>query len=317
MISNMGFERLVVVGAGAIGGTIAGMLAANDHAVLLVARGEHGESIRQDGLQVKFPHRTLTSHPSCVASVEQVDFRPGDVVLVATKLYDAEEVMDGVLRRAGSKVPMVTAFNRVQGEAWAMERFETVIGMLIWMPSVYLHPGDIRVYGEDCPGVLDVGPYQGEAAMKLAGSLAKWLSNSRFDSVVRDDIQRWKYAKWISNLGNAAQALVVDDWKSVARAAQAEGELVLNAAGFDRVSTGELLDRARHIRLKPVDGEKRPGGSTWQSLQRGQPLETPWLEGAMAELAEQSGVKADVCRAIANAAQDRRQVSAGEILNGT
>jgi len=37
---------------------------------------------------------------------------------------------------------------------------------------------------------------------------------------------------------------VTDDWKSVAKAAQAEGESILEAAGVERISTSELLNHA-------------------------------------------------------------------------
>lgn len=308
-------QRLLIIGAGAIGGCIGGLLCNANKAVVLIARGEHGRMINREGLSVKFPDRIVHCHPECHPNLDAIQWCDSDVVLIATKLNDTQAVMNSLREFAGINVPIVCASNGIQGEKWAAQQFENVVSMMIWMPSVHLHPGDVRVYGQDCPGVLDVGPVCGSRAADISEELSQWLCEAGFDSVHRPDIARWKNSKWITNLGNAAQALVTDDWKSVAKAAQAEGEKVLDAVGMDRVSTDELLARAAHIKLKSIDGEQRPGGSTWQSLQRGKPLETQWIEQAMAELADAHNVAAPVCHAITQAAQNCRRVTAAEILN--
>ena len=100
----------------------------------------------------------------------------------------------------------------------------------------------------------------------------------------------------------AAQALRPDDWRALAQTAQAEGEAVLDAAGLARVPTAELLERVSAVRVAPVDGQRREGGSTWQSHALGKPMETPYLEGAMAALASEVGVPAPVNAALAEAA---------------
>src|SRR5262249_1085851 len=63
----------------------------------------------------------------------------------------------------------------------------------------------------------------------------------------------------------------------------AEGEAALAAAGGDPVTSDE--DRARRgglLSLKPVDGRRRGGGSTVQSLPRGPPAgEAGYLNGGV------------------------------------
>ena len=70
-----GLVRLVVVGAGAVGSSIGGLLAADGLPVVLVARGEHGRTLRRDGLRICLPDRRLSL---AVPGVECVD-RVGDV----------------------------------------------------------------------------------------------------------------------------------------------------------------------------------------------------------------------------------------------
>jgi ketopantoate reductase len=53
--------RIVVVGAGAIGGLVGGRLAQHGHDVLLVARGAHGAAIRSEGLSTSSTVRSFCS----------------------------------------------------------------------------------------------------------------------------------------------------------------------------------------------------------------------------------------------------------------
>ena len=253
----------------------------------------------------------------------ELDWQPGDVAVLATKLQDARSLMDQLVEQAGESVPVVCASNGMHGEMWARERFRNVISMLVWLPATYLKPGEVSLFSGLCRGVLDCGPVSGEGATEggkdvvatdVSEQLCEWLKSADFDAVCRPDMQGWKYAKWITNLGNAAQALVTDDWKSIARMAQAEGEAVLQAAGVDRVTTSDLLKRCENVKLLPIDGKPREGGSSWQSFRRGQSMETAWIEGAMADLAQKVKVPAPVCQFFRQLSEQPRQVKAEDVL---
>ena len=121
--------------------------------------------------------------------------------------------------------------------------------------------------------------------------------SSGFESVARPDIARWKYAKLLMNLGNPVDALCPhdDDARRLVTMAREEGEAVLAAAGIDHVSEEE--DRARRgdiLRIVPIDGQRRAGGSTWQSLARGLPVEVDYLNGEIVLLGRLHGVPTPV-----------------------
>ena len=321
-MSESMLKRLVIVGAGAVGGSVGGMLYQSGFPVTLVARGGHGKAIRDNGLRVRMANQTIVAGVDCVESIPDVSFQPGDVAMVATKLNDAEQVLETLLQHAGPQLPVVCASNGVHGERWAAARFTHVVSMLVWTPATYLSPGEISIYSEGCPAVLDCGCFvdtvnglhYSEEVMAISGLLCTRLGKAGFAAESRADMQRWKYAKWITNLGNTSQALVEDDWKSCAQAAQAEGEWVLDKAGYDRVTVKELIDRGRVVKAAPIEGEQRPGGSTWQSFKRGRPLESIWLEGAMADLADEVGVVAPINRFLARVSMSPRPLKAAEVL---
>src|SRR6202012_3002858 len=101
--------------------------------------------------------------------------------------------------------------------------------------------------------------------------LAAALRDSTFSSEARADILRWKYTKLLLNLANAVDGLCGPDARTspIVDRARAEGRECLRAAGIDYASEEE--DRARRgdlLKLRPVEGRRRAGSSTWQSLER-------------------------------------------------
>ncbi|MFT4541348.1 MAG: 2-dehydropantoate 2-reductase [Planctomycetota bacterium] len=307
-------ERLVVIGAGAVGGSIGGLLSRTGLAVTFIARGEHAAVMRERGLHLRTPAESLRLEIPVALSVEEIDWKPGDVALVATKLGDARAVFDELALHAGSQLPVVCAFNGIHGERWASDRFSTVLSMLIWLPATHLQPGVVLLHSQGSLGVLDVGPTCGDSQLELCERMGTHLRQAGFDSVSRTDIAEWKVAKLISNLGNTAQALVQDDWLSVCEAARQEGTAILEAAGVLCTARDVLLERVAKVKLGTIDGADREGGSTWQSRARGKPLESPWLEGVIVELAAQLGISAPINQRIVEAAREARDYSVAELL---
>jgi 2-dehydropantoate 2-reductase len=105
---------------------------------------------------------------------------------------------------------------------------------------------------------------------------------------------RRKYTKLLMNLGNAIEALCgrAAGADEAAAALGAEGEAVLRAAGIEYASAEEDAERRGDIlRLVPVAGQNRAGGSTWQSLQRGTgSVEADYLNGEIVLLGRLHGV---------------------------
>jgi len=118
------------------------------------------------------------------------------------------------------------------------------------------------------------------------------------------DVGRWKRGKLLTNLANALDAFVVDGGKELRKEVVAEGEAALQAAGLAYIPAGELI-RCCNARLPelPISGDRRPGGSTWQSLARGTgSVEVASLNGYIARLATLHGLSAPLNRALTEVA---------------
>ena len=277
--------RFVILGAGAVGGTIGGRLADAGHDVLLLARGEHAEVMRRDGLRLATPERVIQVDVPVIDRPQDLPLHQGDVLILTTKTQQTAALLDALPRR---DLPIVCAQNGVTNERIALRRFPDVYGMVVMLPAVHLEPGRVDAQGTPYSGLLDVGRYF-HGVDDVAHEVAAALSASGFVSLPVERIMRWKYAKLLRNLGNALEALCGHDLgrddlelvKELDARARDEAISCYRAEGIDWASDEEWVQRRqKQVELAPVEGRSRGGGSTWQSLARGAAtLEGDYLNG--------------------------------------
>jgi 2-dehydropantoate 2-reductase len=290
--------RFIVYGAGAVGGVIGGRLHEHGHDTVLIARGEHGRAIRSGGLRVESSDTVVTLDVPVVERPGELDLGPDDVVIMAMKTQDSAVALDELALAAPSGIGAVAcAQNGVENERLALRRFPDVYAIQVMLPATHLEPGAVQANASPVSGILDVGRY-GDGPADLAPAMAAALGESTFVSVVRTDIMRWKYAKLLQNLGNIVQAAFApsEGSRELATRARHEGRACLAAAGIEHASSAE--DRERRgdlLSVRPIDGQLRGGGSTWQSLARGLgTLETDYLNGEISMIGRQHGAATPV-----------------------
>jgi 2-dehydropantoate 2-reductase len=289
--------RYVVIGAGAIGGTIGGRLTEAGREVVLVARGAHLDALREHGLRLDDPERSRTLRIPAVGSVGEVGWRAGDVALLCMKTQDTEAVLDA-LRAVAPDVPVVCAQNGVANERFAAARFAEVQAMCVMLPAEHLTPGRVVAYSAPVPGGLDVGRYP-DGVDELSEHISADLTAAGFSSLADPAVMQTKYRKLLLNLANAAEAAcgpASPRLAELAAAAREEGERCLAAAGIAVLSVEqEQARRDGLITERPVAGESRGGGSTWQSLRRGTgSVEAAYLNGEIVALGRRYGVPTPV-----------------------
>ncbi|HET6908706.1 MAG TPA: 2-dehydropantoate 2-reductase N-terminal domain-containing protein [Mycobacteriales bacterium] len=296
--------RFVILGAGAVGGTIGGLLADAGHEVLLLARGLHARAINDRGLRLATPSRVLQLWLPVVERPEDLVLRNDDVLLLTVKSHQTSALLEALPRQ---DLPVVCAQNGVANERMALRRCAHVYGMVVMLPAVHLEPGDVDAQGTPYSGLLDVGCYP-TGVDDTAAEVASALSASGFVSQPTPDIMRWKHAKLLRNLNNALEALCGHDHdddgreaaRQLSRRARAEAEACYAAAGIAWASDDEWNDRRKEqVQWAPVEGRGRTGGSTWQSLARGSAeLEGDYLNGEIVLLGRLHGVQTPVNAAL-------------------
>ncbi|MDQ3738021.1 MAG: ketopantoate reductase family protein, partial [Actinomycetota bacterium] len=130
-------------------------------------------------------------------------------------------------------------------------------------------------------GALNVGRYP-RGTDDVTRELAAAFVSATFLSEPDDAVMAQKYAKLLMNLGNAVEALcgTVDRDSELLRRTRREATAVLEVAGIEVAPKGHDAEQRSHISIRPIGGERRGGGSTWQSFARGSSsVETDHLNG--------------------------------------
>ena len=286
--------RFIIYGAGGIGGTIGARLFIQRREVILIARGEHLKTLQAQGLSFIAPDGEQRLAIPTVESPAAHQWREGDVVLLCVKSQHTSQALEALRRAAGDKVPVVCVQNGVANEEQALRLFSRVYAVQVFLPTSYLVPGVVVTYGHRPGGVLDLGRYP-QGADALCTEVAAAFEQAGFSARVDPLVMRQKYTKLLSNLQNALQAatLFAEGSQEISSMLQAEALACYQAAGLSWVPEEEAARRREEgLRYVEVPGHPRPGGSSWQSLERRTgDIEVDALNGEIVLLGRRFGVK--------------------------
>jgi 2-dehydropantoate 2-reductase len=181
--------RVVILGAGGVGGYFGGAIARAGHDVRLFARGAHRDAIRSRGLEVREPDGAWTVQVP--ATDDPVELLPADLAIVAVKSYSVSEIAP-VARRlaeAGAIVlPLlngVEAFESLAAAGVAPERMLaglTLISAERTAPGVVTRKSDFRsVSVGERAGGLSERAERVAALFREAGAEARASENIEAD----------------------------------------------------------------------------------------------------------------------------------------
>ncbi len=199
--------RIVVVGAGAIGGFMGGKLAASGQDVILVGRSPLVEAVRARGLRVIEPGGAATVHPMAVTDIAEAFAHspPADLVLFCVKTYDTQAAIDG-LRPFAPGFRFILSFqNGLSSEDSLAQAFgaSKVIAGTITHPVVVPEPGIVR--SEKRTGGVGVASVAGQNAALWAELVGKTGIVARAYA----DYRALKWSKLLLNvIGNASSAIL-------------------------------------------------------------------------------------------------------------
>jgi 2-dehydropantoate 2-reductase len=137
--------KIVVLGAGGMGGYYGGLLSQHGHEVTFIARGQHLAAIQQNGLQVKSVHGDFTVSPaSATDDPSQVGIP--ELILFCTKTYNTDDAVQKIRPIVGKETAVLSLQNGID----APERIGKVVGMehiiagATWISSAVAEPGVIK-----------------------------------------------------------------------------------------------------------------------------------------------------------------------------
>lgn len=186
--------RILVIGAGALGGYFGGCLLRAGRDVTFMVRSHRAEQLARDGLRIVSPHGNFTVQaPTVLAG----DIRhPVDLVLVAVKSYSLDEAMDEFAPAVGSDTTILPILNGMAHIDTLSIRFgaDHVLGGAALISAtldtegriVQLLPGHKLTFGE-VPG----------GSSKRTRALMAILEGAGFDVAASDSVMQDMWEKWV------------------------------------------------------------------------------------------------------------------------
>jgi 2-dehydropantoate 2-reductase len=186
--------RILIVGAGAVGGYFGSRLAQAGRDVTFLVRPARAKQLRRDGLRIISPHGDAVLSPKLV-SAEEIDM-PYDLVFVSVKAYALEAAMNDFSVAVGPQTMILPVLNGMRHIELLTKRFgeHAVIG------GVCLVAAEIDAHGRIVQ-LADVqqlvyGERNGESTPRLK-TLDATLQGAGFDARLSTDIMQEMWEKWI------------------------------------------------------------------------------------------------------------------------
>jgi 2-dehydropantoate 2-reductase len=172
--------KILVVGAGAIGGYFGGRLLEAGRDVTFLVRAARAETLRQSGLCLKSPFGDFFA-PSPPLVTEANLARPFDLVLLSCKAYDLDAAMDSFAPAAGPETLILPLLNGMRHLDVLSTRFgaDHVLGGLC-MISAAADPDGVIHHLNDTH-LLTFGDLNGARSAHIA-AVADALSGGKFDA---------------------------------------------------------------------------------------------------------------------------------------
>ena len=294
--------RIIIYGTGAIGGTVGVALAHAGLDVVGIARGERLRAIRENGLTLRTPDGEKHAHLTMVEDPAELNFRPGDALMLAMKTQHTAAALERLRAAGWSDGPIFCAQNGVHNEDLALRVFPNVHGVVVMMPASFARMDEALAFSTPRHGVFDIGRFP-NGSDEDDRRFAEAMEAANIGAFVDDNVMAGKYGKLLLNLNNILQAAlgVGVDAPKIKRAIRAEAEAALKTANIEWRDVGAADPRRDNLmRQEAIEGAPKMGGSTAQSLARGAgSVETDYLNGEIAWIARRVGGDAPVNAALA------------------
>jgi len=225
--------RILVVGAGAIGGYFGGRLSQAGCDVTFLVRPRRAEQIRKNGFAIRVAaERTEDLAVRAIVS-EQIE-TPYDLVLVCCKAYDLESAMDGSASAVGPETVILPLLNGLRHLDSLSARFgaSRLLGGQCVISATLDERGHAVLLGPTA--TLTFGELNGVSS-KRTEAIATMMQGAGFAAQVSNEVLLEMWEKWVLLATFAGMTCLMRG---------AVGDIVAaGAAGL----TEALLEECRHI----------------------------------------------------------------------
>lgn len=299
--------KIVIIGAGAIGGLVAGYLKLKNEDVSLVGHTDSVKAIQEKGLQISGVRGDFELK---IDIAEKLNYKP-DLIILATKTQDIESAIKDNLDFLRDTT-ILTTQNGIRADEIVAQYIlkDNIISSIVMFGATYLEPAKIvhnfegswimgRVFGANDQPIIEVSK----------------ILDKIFPTLVTEDLKGMKYLKIFVNANNCIPAILGVSMQEafsdievsrISIAIWKEGLEIIAKSKINLVSLPDfpierlsrLTSLPSHEAAKIFSGimtnlSKEPlYGSILQSLKRGRTSEIDYINGEFVRLAKENGLTA-------------------------
>jgi len=286
--------RIAIMGAGGVGGCLGGLLAKAGNDVSLIARGEHLEAIRSNGLKLIRPDGEFVVKVD--ATDDPAEVEPVDLIIYTVKTFHNRSVITTLKPLMGEETSIITLQNGVESH----ELLGSVLGPSNILPGAYWASAHIQTPGiisEDVLSKLSFGEIEVTESLR-ALDIRKVFRDAGIEADISTDPVQVLWQKFVvlsslAGITSAAQTraselLKFPDARKMFLDAMEEALAIGMARGID------LSENLAQESLEWIDTLPDFQVSMHADFEAGRVTELDALSGAVIRLGKQIGVKTPV-----------------------
>ncbi|MBE2224331.1 MAG: ketopantoate reductase family protein [Anaerolineae bacterium] len=317
--------KILVYGAGAVGGYVGGRLTQAGHDVTFIVREVTADAINEQGLTIIEAEQSTIVQPHISTSIAQTFMSletPFDLIIMGMKAYDLAEAIDHLVAFCPEPPPILTLQNGIGVERPLIDQFgadNLIIGALTTPVS---KPTNSQILVEREERGLTIAP---AIKGKKIQSWCNLLNNAGILTECLPDYHAMKWSKAFLNIvGNATSAILnrppgaiykVDSLFDLEKrmlletlaVMKAQNIKVIDLPGSPATKLASGVRRAPNILLKPIltnivskgRGDKMPSFQIDLMAGRGQ-TEVVYHNGAIAKAGRACNIPTPVNTALTN-----------------
>jgi 2-dehydropantoate 2-reductase len=284
--------RILIVGAGAVGGYFGGRLAQAGRDVTFLVRPSRAKQLSQDGLRIISPHGDAVLSPKLI-SADKID-APYDITFLSVKAYALEAAMNDFAAAVGPETMIFPVLNGMRHIDILTKRFgeHAVIGGVCLVAAEIDYQGRI-VQLADFQRLV-YGERNGEITPRLK-ALDATLQGAGFDARLSPEIMQAMWEKWVQLASLGAITCLMRGTIGEIVAAPGGAELSIDALNESvAVATACGYKPSEKVLSRHAAAMTAPGSSLTSSMYRdlrnGAPVEADHILGDFIERGSAHGV---------------------------
>jgi len=315
--------NVLIVGAGAIGLSVAGWIFPSNENLHLLARGESVAAIRKHGLRLYQIGKEDTTVPMPVKVIESLDeIPPPDIIIIAVKNYDLDRTAQTLRHQLGNYQPIVATLQNGVDNQQILPKYFSKVTYGVVCYNAWREGAGKATYVKR--GYLIIGTPNNGLQPELQS--VKNVLYPGLECFITNRLQDAVHCKLAINLINALMALVgfrkrsIESEKILVHMTTRllwEGIQVLQATGFEEHDLGNMpswndIRIAVNIPESPANplydfivNRVGPTSMTQDVFSGKTNTELESLNGHMLELARRVGVPMSINQAIYEIAKER------------